>query len=229
MKADYYLIISLILNVSAYGQSDLKSESSKLDSLLKRRYKCNLSGKKISLKNFVGASDDAFGYSYYYPKNFHEVVNKNIGNIYDTSEYISADRKCKLKLWPGKTISFPLGAVDKNGKLLGLKSSDIIRAENIVDQYIDSIKNGKTKEVEGIRIIESCKGVNGYNFQFSLKGIIGNRGYIYKIVISELPVSGDLIFKHFLYEYPLNFKLEYEQIGIAMANDFGDVFAKLSR
>lgn len=149
--------------------------------------------------------------------------------MYDTNKYVSTDKKCTLKLWPGKTIRFPLGAVDKDGTPIGLKSSDIVRAENIVDQYIDSIKNGKIKEVKGIRVTEFCKGISGYNFQFSLKGIIGNRGYIYKIVVSELPVSGDLIFKHFLYQYPLNLKLKYEQIGIAMANDFGDVFAKLSR
>ena len=226
-RSGYYLIVFLILNVGAYAQSGLKSERIKLDSLLKRRSKCNLSGKKISLKNFEGAGDDAFGYSYYYPKNFREVVNKNVGNIYDTTKYISPDKKCTLKLWPGKTISFPLGAVDKDGKLLGLKSSDIIRAENVVDRYIDSIKNGKIKEVAGIRIIEFCKGISGYNFQFSLKGFVKNHGYIYKIVVSELPVSGDLIFKYFLYEYPLNLKLKYEQIGIAIANDFGDKFAKL--
>lgn len=70
MKSGYNLIIFFMLNISAYAQADLKSESNKLNSLLKRRRECNLSGKKISLKNFEGVRDAAFGYSYCYPKNF---------------------------------------------------------------------------------------------------------------------------------------------------------------
>ena len=91
--------------------------------------------------------DDAFGYSFYYPKSFKEIVKKDPGNIYDTTKYISTDKKCTLEIWPGKTITFPLGAVDKDGHIVKLKSSDIIRAEKVVDQYIDSVKDGKIKHV----------------------------------------------------------------------------------
>lgn len=222
MKSSTFLFIFLTavwLNVDA--QSRLKNEDKLLDSLLKRKHACQLSGEKISLDDFIDVRDATFGFNFCYPKNFQEIINKNFVSLYDTTKYESLDRNCTLKIWPGKTINFPLGAIDKHGKSIKLKSSDIIRAEKFVEKYTDSLITGKIEFIGNLKITELCTGINGYEFQIALNGIIGDYGCIYKVYVSELPVSGDLIFKHLLYLYKLEFKNKYEPIGLAIANDFG--------
>lgn len=211
----------MAIGLGSNAQSKLKKEDQLLDSLLKSRYACQLPGEKISQDDFVGVREATFGYNYSYPKDFKEIINKGAFSLYDTTKFESPDRKCTLKIWPGKTINFPLGAMDKHGNKIKLKSSDIIRAEKIVDQYIDSVKDGKLNQIKNINISDFCKGVDGYEFQFALKGIVGEDGCIYKVYVSELPVSGDLIFKHLLYKYNLDSKNKYEPIGFAIADDFG--------
>ena len=125
-------------------------------------------------------------------------------------------------LWPGATFDFPLGAVDSAGKFLGVKLPYMLRAEKRVNDYADSIENGKEKFIGKIKIDHFCKSVHGYFYEILLTGTDNESGYIYKIIVSELPVSGDLIFKHFLYKYQLHYSKQYKQLGEIMANDFTD-------
>ncbi len=169
-----------------------------------------------------GVGNAAFAFNYWYPYNFKEkkvVINSNQPN--DTSTYISPDNKCTLKIWPGKIVNFPLGAVDSLGKRIPLRAEDIIRAEQEVDRYIALIKSGKEVHVSQVKVLELCKGIDGYNFQIFLKGKLGSKNVIYKIELSELPVSGDLIFKHMLFSFDSEYAKEYEAVGIAIARDFG--------
>ena len=192
-----------------------------LDSLLKRNIVCKLRGGENVHIHSDHIRNAAYAYNYWVPLNFKEIISHS--QIYsDTERYVSEDKKCSLKIWPGQTIDFPLGQVDSRGKPIGIKCSDIIRVEKIVNDYIFFLKSGKDKELSGIKINEFCNGVRGYNFQIALKGTSAKFGYIYKIEISEIPVSGNLIFKYLLYKYDLKFKEKYETIGLAVANGFSE-------
>jgi hypothetical protein len=128
-----------------------------------------------------------------------------------------------IKIWPGQTINFPSSQVDSIGKFIGVNCADILRVDRAVSKYIRLIKEGKDKKLKNIKIIEFCKGIiEGYNHQIALKGIANGNGYVYKIEVSEIPVSGDLIFKHFLYKYDYNSRDKYEGLGIAMVNRFSE-------
>jgi hypothetical protein len=217
-KCVLLIILNGVLNVGC--QEKLCGQLSLTD-LLKRHEPCKLVLRNaLAQANVTKVHNAAYAFNYWVPVNLKEVISKDAPAI-DTARYISDDRKCSLKIWPGETVPFPLGTVDVKGKLIGIKAADIIRVEKRTDNYIELIKSGKEKHIGAVKILELCKGVNGYEFTISLKGKKGQRGYIYKIEVSELPVSGELIFKHFLYEYMLGAKSDAERMGLQMANDFG--------
>ncbi|MHA4894035.1 hypothetical protein ACXZ1K_04730 [Pedobacter sp. PWIIR3] len=216
-----FSIGTIMLSLFHLGGSCQSSPNKCLDSLLKRNVLCKLSGgEKVRIRSnhIINA---AYAYKYWVPLNFKEIISHS--QIYtDTVRYLSTDKKCSLKIWPGETIDFPLGQVDALGQSIGINCSDIARVEKIVNDHILFLKSGKEKELSGVKINEFCDGVFGYNFQMALKGNSAEFGYIYKTEISEIPVSGDLIFKHFLYKYDINYKEKYESIGLAMANEFSE-------
>lgn len=211
------ILLATLYN-TALGQSSVTNNRC-LDSLLKRKVVCKLSGENTHIRS-EQIRNAAFGYTYWVPLSFKVIPEPK--KYTDTESYISSDKKCLLMLWPGKTINFPLGQVDSTGKFIGVKCADIFRAEKTVDEYIRFIKEEKESKLKGVKILEFCKGIRGYNFQVALKGIGNGYGYIYKIDVSEIPVSGDLIFKHFLYRYSISAKKKYEKMGVAMANSFAE-------
>ena len=189
---------------------------------MKRDIPCKLSGEKHVKIRINNVRNAAYAYSYWMPISFKEVI-VNHDKYTDTEFYVSPDKKCSLKIWPGQTINFPSSQVDSTGKFIGVNCADILRVDKAVSKYIRLIKAGRDRQLQKIRIVEFKEGIiNGYNHQIALKGIANGYGYIYKIEVSEIPVSGDLIFKHFLYKYDYKSRDKYEGMGIAMANRFSE-------
>lgn len=209
----------MLIPLQGIAQSKVQKDSIVLARLLKRNVKCVLPGGKIPQGHKNQVRDAAYAYHYWYPVYF---IEKHWKRYSDTEEYRSPDTKCMFRLWPGQTIDFPLGRVDLKGKPIGIKLPDMIRVEKAVDSYIAIIKAGKEKYVGNLVINYLCKGTMGWNFQIVTTGSKEGFGYIYKIDVSELPVSGDLIFKHFLFKYDLGYAAKYQSLGIAMANDFAE-------
>ena len=193
MKLIITILVVLFSTNILLAQSSVKNNS--LEELYKRHTKCKFSARKTKLKNDITyVRDAAYAYNYWYPADFKEMLSKDFS---DTITYISTDKKSNLKIWPGKTISFPIGTVDSVGSFVGIKAEDIIRVEKVVDNYCGVISSGKELYIGKAKIINICKGIDGYKFTINVKAADQNMGYIYKIEVSELPVSGDLLMKHF--------------------------------
>ena len=217
MKVSLTVLVLLFSVNILFAQFPVKSFS--LEELYKRHKECKFSARKTNFKNDItDVRDAAYAYHYWYPGDFKEVLSKEFS---DTITYISIDKRSKLKLWPGKTVSFPLGTVDSAGKFIGVKAEDIVRVEKVVDNYIELISSGKERYIRRAKIIDICKDIDGYKFTVNVRAVNNQMGYIYKIEVSELPVSGDLIFKHFLFKYDLKSNRKFENLGLLMANDFG--------
>ncbi len=220
----FWLLNSALLTSCGVVQGH-KSDDTPLKTVLARKTSCNLFGKqKVKYNNVEFIRSAAYGHAYFITPDFEYVKQKKFN---DTTSYLSRDKKCTIKIWPGQTVSFPLGSVDTNGKFIELKLDDIVRVENAVDEYIEKLKKGEDSELGVLRKIEVCKATNGYKFEINVKGADEQFGYFYKICVLELPVSGDLVFNHFMFKYELKSKTKYSPVGLAMANYFGNLLDKI--
>jgi len=218
MKAIITFLLMACSVFTAAGQAQLKK-------LLERNVPCNFEGTEIKLDtaHYAETRNVSYSYSYTYPKYFKEIwpveevvseVRKRTDAYIDTVTYISPDKQASLKIFAGKVVPFPLSSK------YGIKAVHVLAVEKAVDDYIKTLKAGKDKELGKVKIAFLCKGTKGYNFSICLKGSKGQTQYLYKIVVAEMPVSGDLIFSHFLYQYPNSEKAKYEALGITLANAF---------
>jgi hypothetical protein len=215
---------ALLLPIGSKGQS-MSNNNAKLQLLLKRKVACNLFGNaNRQYKNAQFIRNAAYGHAYFITSDFKYVKQKNFN---DTTKYVSKDSKAAIKIWPGQTVSFPLASVDAHGKFIPLTAHDVIRVEKAVDEYISKIRQGKDKEIGFLKNIQICKSISGYNFGIDVKGMDGRFGYFYKISVLELPVSGDLVFNHFIFKYDLRSKVKYSAVGLDMANYFGNFLDKI--
>jgi hypothetical protein len=215
-----YLLI-LCFTCYAFGQV----QDPQLKKLLERNVPCMFEGPVIQLDtaHYALNRNVSYSYSYYYPKYFKEIWPKEeviseirkVSNAYiDTITYLSPDKQASFKVFAGQVVPFPLT------KRRGVKAGDIIAVEKAIDDYIKVIKAGKDKELSKVKITSLCKGVKGYNFSIGVKGNKGNLQYLYKIIVAELPATGELIFSHFLYQYPSQATEKYAALGTTLANEF---------
>jgi len=218
MKAFITLLLIGCCVLTAAGQPALSK-------LLERNVPCNFEGAetKLDTAQYAQTRNVSYSYAYTYPKYFKEIwatqkvvseVRKSTDAYIDTITYLSPDKQVSLKIFAGQVVPFPLGSRK------GIKAADVLAVEKAVDDYIISLKAGRDKELGKVKINYLCKGVKGYNFSICLRGTHDNLNYIYKIVVAELPVSGDLIFSHFLYQYPAVAAGKYEALGITLGNAF---------
>ena len=65
---------------------------------------------------------------------------------------------------------------------------------------------------------------NGSNFSgsFSLIGQIGDKQFVWRTLLSDVPVGGNPIFKNMIFSYPIALKSYYQPIGVALAQKFGE-------
>lgn len=218
MKAIFTFLLVGCCLCSAAGQTTLKA-------LLGRNVPCNLEGTEIKLDTaqYTQSRNVSYSYVYTYPKYFKEIwpveqviseVRSQTDRYIDTVTYLSPDKQASMKVFAGQIVPFPLGS------RRGIKVADMLAVEKAVDDYIQLLKEGKDKELGKVKISFLCKGTKGYNHSICLKGSKDQNQYICKIVIAEMPVSGNLIFSHFVYQYPATAKDKYEALGITLANDF---------
>jgi bifunctional DNA-binding transcriptional regulator/antitoxin component of YhaV-PrlF toxin-antitoxin module len=221
MRTSFIYLLILCFACFAFGQS----QEPQLKKLLERNIPCTFEGASIRLDtaHYAQNRNVSYSYSYYYPKYFKEIWPKEevvsevrkVSNAYiDTLTYSSPDKQASFKLFAGQVVPFPLA------KRRGVKAGDILAVEKAIDDYIKVIKAGKDKELGKVKIISLCKGVKGYNFSIGVKAYKGDQQYLYKIIVAELPATGELIFSHFLYQYPLEAKEKYAALGITLANEF---------
>lgn len=218
MKAIATFLLMVCSVFTAAGQAQLKK-------LLERNVPCIFEGAEIKLDtaHYAETRNVSYSYAYTYPKYFKEIwpveevvseVRKKTDAYIDTVTYLSPDRQVSLKIFAGQVVPFPLGSK------YGIKATHVLAVEKAVDDYIKTLKAGKDKELGKVKISFLCKGIKGYNFSICLKGSKGQNQYLYKIIVAEMPVSGDLIFSHFIYQYPSIGKVKYEALGITLANAF---------
>ncbi len=221
MKTFITHLLILCFTWCAFGQA----QEPQLKKLLDRNVPCVFEGESIKLDTAYYALNRnvSYSYSYYYPKYFKEIWPKEevisevrkVSNAYiDTLTYLSPDKQASFKLFAGQVVPFPLA------KRRGVKAGDILAVEKAIDDYIKVIKAGKDKELGKVNIISLCKGIKGYNFSIGVRANKGNLQYLYKIVVAELPATGELIFSHFLYQYPAAAQEKYAALGITLANAF---------
>jgi len=172
---------------------------------------------------FAQSRNVSYSYAYMYPKNFRETwpkeevvseVRQSTDPYIDTVTYTSQDRKAVFKVYAGNMVVLPSGRLQK------LKLADVQSIDKFADEHIAKIKQGKDKELGKVKIQHICKGVKGYNYTICVKAIQGDENILYKIIMVEMPVSGDLIFSHFIYRYNSAAKEKYEAIGVSLANAF---------
>lgn len=218
MKAIITFLLMGCCVLTAAGQAQLKK-------LLERNVPCNFQGTEIKLDtaHYAETRNVSYSYSYIYPKYFKEIwpveevvseVRKKTDAYIDTVTYLSPDKQVSLKIFAGQVVPFPLGSK------YGIKATHVLAVEKAVDDYIKTLKAGKDKELGKVKIGFICKGIKGYNYSICLKGSRGQTQYLYKIIVAEMPVSGDLIFSHFLYQYVNAEKAKYEALGVTLANAF---------
>jgi hypothetical protein len=194
-----------------------------VDHLLKREKRCQFPNEisPADTTKYVGVRNAAYAYGYVYPKAFREIIIESDHPMSDTLSMASPDNHASLKIWIGETVSFPLGVI--NGKL---KTSDFARADTAVEKAIRLLKHGHYPYFKGGSIDYMCHGYQGYAHSVCVVGHNAKQVIIYKIDLSELPVSGDLIFKNLVFTYNKGLEKQYHAIGLTMAKDFGDPFSE---
>ncbi|MVN90805.1 hypothetical protein [Mucilaginibacter aquatilis] len=219
-----WLLFLILLTAALLAQAQTKR--SKLKKLLERNITCNMEGRTISLTDtalYEQNRNVSYSYSYIYPKNFRESwpkeevvseVRQNNDPYIDTVTYTSQDKKAVFKIYAGNVVVLPSGRVRKIG------IADVMKIDQFANDHIANIKKGKDKELGPAKIQHICKGVKGYNYTICVKANKGDEQLLYKIIMVEMPVSGDLIFSHFLYRYPTVDKDKYEALGISLAREF---------
>jgi len=218
MKALFTFLLVGCCLFNAAGQPSLKT-------LLGRNVPCNFEGAEMKLDTaqYAESRNVSYSYVYTYPKYFKEIwpveqvvseVRKRTDPYIDTVTYLSPDKQASMKVFAGQVVPFSLGSKR------GIKAADVLVVDKAVEDYIQVLKEGKDKELGKVKINFLCKGIKGYNYSVCLKGNREQTQYICKIIVAEMPVSGDLIFSHFLYQYPATAKDKYEALGITLANAF---------
>ena len=162
----FAIFFTTFATLSFAQSAKLDPDSLMLQSLMKRKIACDLFSNARC--NFYGKTETVRNAAYYYTffltDNFHEVEQKGFS---DTDKYVSADKKCLIMFWPGQTIEFPRGKIDKSGNWVKWKPSDITNVDKAINQYIDQIIKGQNRVLGDIKISDICKGVDGLDFQIS--------------------------------------------------------------
>jgi hypothetical protein len=221
MRAFISSLLMVCCAFSVHGQSSY----TQLKKLLDRNVSCIFEGAEVKIDTTIHAESRnvSYSYTYLYPKYFTEIwpkeevvseVRKITDAYIDTVTYISPDKQASFKIFAGQVVPFALG------KRRSLSLADMLPVEKAVDDCMKLIKAGKDKELHRTRITFMCKGVKGYNYTICVKSSREDVHYLYKVILAEMPATGDLIFSHFLYQYKDAVKNKYEALGVTLANAF---------
>lgn len=175
------------------------------------------STEPISKMEMEHAWSAAYGYTYCYPKNFEYINEEDIkdevlNNAFDMSKskFVSKDGRAKLLFWSFNTtdnVTYESERIKKEAKLRNYFKQ--LLAKN--NEYL------KDATIIGYNVAFSER----WNIYFIMSGNKGTKTFIWKTELSELPVSGDLIFKSMLFEYETSDEKFYEPIAEEMTEVFG--------
>lgn len=225
-RSSCYTLASLATAFSILSACKQHSSSNRnsidIESLLERKKSCNLSGgEKYDSTKYISGWNAAYAYSFIIPKVFKDstidVFDKEGVLMSDTSYAFSPDKHAAMRMWVGKTVSFPLGAI-------GVKLSvrDFARADSAAASIVKQIKKGRYPYFKNAKIDDICYGYSGYSQRITLLGHTRSQAFICKTDISELPVSGDLIEKNIVFKYGRKFK-QYRKMGLTVVNEFSGI------
>jgi hypothetical protein len=189
-----------------------------VDSLLKRKEPCILNGEpsQFDSSKYETAWNAAYAYDYLYPRTFKDssiLIKDTAGDVTsDTSLLISPDNHATIKFWIGVTIPFPQDSI---------QARDILRVDSTVNNFISKIKLNDYPYLQEFAIDTLVHGIDGYYHSIGIIGHNQKQAIIYKIEVSVIPISGDLIFKNLVFIYDQEYKKLYKPMGITIANNFG--------
>lgn len=214
----------LLFTYSCKSHSTKRGYSNAVEQLLHRKSICKLpGGEKYDSSKYVGVRNAAYAYNYMYPKAFKDstidVLDESGVLLSDTTYSASADKHAVMRIWIGDTIPFPLGAMNDS-----LKESDFSRADSAVARTVAKLQRSEYPYLKGALIDNVCRSYDGYNQQILVMGHTNKNVIIYKIDISEIPVSGDLIFKNMVFTYDKGYEKQYHKTAITIVNDFSGPF-----
>lgn len=129
----------------------------------------------------------------------------------------------------GQVDSFVLLSRDGYDRLRYFVEGEVKRddySKNYLYEYFHTIESGAQYLVKGCKVIQSricfyakCANNRGY---FIIIGQTDEKELIWKTVLSEVPISGDLTFKTMYFSYPITLRYHYQPIGMFLSKNFGD-------
>jgi len=156
--------------------------------------------------HFKSVKNLANGLSFVIPETFSEKIEP-IGQG-DSSVYFSKQKDARLICFVEDSIS--------------QKDS----TKNPLASYFDLVGTGQHS------LVKNCKTTktqvlyekNGASFSgnFSLIGQIGDQQFVWRTLLSDVPVGGNPTFKNMMFVYPIAMKDYYQPIGVALAQKFGE-------
>ena len=157
--------------------------------------------------HFKSMKNLANGFSFEIPETFDEKTDQ-IGQG-DSSVYVSKQKDARL-------ICFVEGNVPQKDS-----------TKNPLSGYFDFIGSGQHL------LLKNCKTTktqvryekNGSNFSgnFSMIGQMGDQQFVWRTLLSDVPVGGNPKFMNMMFTYPIAMKKYYQPIGVALAQKFGEV------
>ncbi|MEI6139694.1 MAG: hypothetical protein WCP85_10555 [Mariniphaga sp.] len=98
--------------------------------------------------------------------------------------------------------------------------------KNPLSEYYDLVRTGQHSLAKNSKTNKSqAKYIkNGVKFSgnFFLTGTMGDQQFVWKTLLSEVPVGGNPIFRNMMFVYPIAMKAYYQPIGVALAQKFGE-------
>ena len=155
--------------------------------------------------HFKAVKNLAIGLSFEIPETFDE--KKDTVGQGDSVVYFSKEKDARL-------ICFVDGNITQKDS-----------AKNPLSEYYDLVRTGQHRLAKNCKTSKSeAKYIkNGVKFSgsFSLTGTMGDHQFVWKTILSEVPIGGSPIFKNMMFSYPIAKKADYQPIGVALAEKFG--------
>jgi hypothetical protein len=156
---------------------------------------------------FQNIRDVAYGYTFARPETFIEQLD-TLGQV-DSIVFYSQQKDAKL-------IYFVEGNIPRQDT-----------SKNYLYEYFHKLETGKQPIVKNCKTLKSqirySDKLFNYRGDFTTLGQVGNRQFVWKTQLSEVPVSGDLTYKTMLFIYPTERQKYYQPIGVELADKFGDI------
>ena len=166
--------------------------------ILSTFYICSFGQSKVKIVEFYNVRNAEFGYSYILPtETGKEIIGKS--KDYEITIYNSNAGNYQINIFSEKYF-------ERNERLNELK------------KYFEKIRKAEHTELINAEINSSK--VDFEKKIFIIHGKKGNRKFMWKTIISEIPVSGEFIFNTIIFYHKNTIK--NKNIGLKLIEKFGD-------